>query len=443
MIKRNIIILYVVIGLFIFNDVVSGQVYEFLDDFESYVSDQQLVCQNQTDWTTWSNLPCDSVEDPIISTNYRITGTKSVKIVQDNDLVKPFGSHTNGYWHISFWVYIPSDKSGYFNTLAVFNPPSTYDWGMECYFDLGGGGRLINVPGAPIEFSYPIGAWFPVSIIVSFINTPTQATLRVNNVLILTWDWTQNGTVTDQLAANDFFGATVNDEMYIDNYVFYEPPLTPPPPLNGPSNLILEEIYNPYPQVKLTWQDNSDDEYAFNIIRKDGPLFGPGSFESIGTSPQNISVYIDTTVVIDSTYTYAVFAYNEYGFSDTSNFATIILHPVNVISGREPLNTFYLGDNYPNPFNPTTRIKFSLTPSLFLGERVSEGQVRATLKVYDVLGNEITTLVNDELPAGEYEVEFEGIGLPSGVYFYQLRAGGPEMNSGQGIFQTKKMVYLK
>jgi len=71
-----------------------------------------------------------------------------------------------------------------------------------------------------------------------------------------------------------------------------------------------------------------------------------------------------------------------------------------------------------------------------------------TLKVYDVLGNEIATLVNEELSSGEYEVEFsghsdEGQNLPSGVYFYQLRIGGPETSSGQGMIQTKKMILLK
>ncbi|MCW9066150.1 MAG: hypothetical protein OQJ78_07615, partial [Ignavibacteriaceae bacterium] len=72
---------------------------------------------------------------------------------------------------------------------------------------------------------------------------------------------------------------------------------------------------------------------------------------------------------------------------------------------------------------------------------------------YDILGKEITTLVNEELTAGEYEVEFSAKGgsasdgnatnLPSGVYFYQLRVGDPEINSGQGIIQTKKMILLK
>jgi hypothetical protein len=77
------------------------------------------------------------------------------------------------------------------------------------------------------------------------------------------------------------------------------------------------------------------------------------------------------------------------------------------------------------------------------------------LKVYDVLGNEVATLVNDELSAGEYEVEFntnsvEGRNLTSGVYFYQLRVGGLETSlpagqagSGKAFIQTKKMIILR
>lgn len=73
---------------------------------------------------------------------------------------------------------------------------------------------------------------------------------------------------------------------------------------------------------------------------------------------------------------------------------------------------FYLGNNYPNPFNPTTTIRFSLPEVSFV-----------TLKVYDVLGREITELINEVKPSGEYEVEFDGTGLSSGTYIYRLTAG--------------------
>lgn len=85
---------------------------------------------------------------------------------------------------------------------------------------------------------------------------------------------------------------------------------------------------------------------------------------------------------------------------------------------------FELAQNYPNPFNPSTTINFSIP---------HKGNV--TLKVFDILGNEVATLINEEKPAGEYEVEFDGSILTSGIYFYQMKAGN--------FIQTKKMIYLK
>lgn len=75
-------------------------------------------------------------------------------------------------------------------------------------------------------------------------------------------------------------------------------------------------------------------------------------------------------------------------------------------------STYGLYQNYPNPFNPSTKIKFAV------GNRQ-----HVTLKVYDLLGNEVRTLVNDVQEAGAYEVEFNAVALPSGIYFYELRAG--------------------
>jgi hypothetical protein len=87
-------------------------------------------------------------------------------------------------------------------------------------------------------------------------------------------------------------------------------------------------------------------------------------------------------------------------------------------------STYYLSQNYPNPFNPATKIIFRISEFGF-----------ANLKIYDVLGNEIATLVNEELPAGDYEVDFEGKELTSGIYFYQLKAAN--------YIETKKMMLLK
>jgi hypothetical protein len=118
---------------------------------------------------------------------------------------------------------------------------------------------------------------------------------------------------------------------------------------------------------------------------------------------------------------------------------------VSVEDEQTVVSYFNLEQNYPNPFNPSTKIKFTL-PSVIASEAKQSQMV--SLKVFDVLGNEIATLVNEELSAGEYEVEFsghsdEGRNLTSGVYFYQLRIEGPETSSGQGILQTKKMILMK
>ena len=94
------------------------------------------------------------------------------------------------------------------------------------------------------------------------------------------------------------------------------------------------------------------------------------------------------------------------------------------INNLSNVNKFILLQNYPNPFNPTTKIRYQIPEESFV-----------TIKVYDVLGNEITSLVNEQKPAGSYEVDFNGTGLPSGVYFYQLRAGN--------YVDTKKMILMK
>ena len=92
---------------------------------------------------------------------------------------------------------------------------------------------------------------------------------------------------------------------------------------------------------------------------------------------------------------------------------------------------FVLYQNYPNPFNPTTKIKYSI-PSVEPGHALS---LQVSLKVYDVLGNAVATLVNEEKQPGEYEIDFDASKLSSGVYFYQLKAGS--------FVQTNKMILMR
>jgi hypothetical protein len=102
-------------------------------------------------------------------------------------------------------------------------------------------------------------------------------------------------------------------------------------------------------------------------------------------------------------------------------------------------NAFSLSQNYPNPFNPATRIKYQTPRSQ--GTKSAGGGIEksgagfVSLKVFDALGNEVATLVNQEQPPGEHEVIFNASNLPSGVYFYQLKAGGKA--------DAKKMILLR
>jgi len=98
--------------------------------------------------------------------------------------------------------------------------------------------------------------------------------------------------------------------------------------------------------------------------------------------------------------------------------------------GDHGFKDYQLFQNYPNPFNPGTVIKWQLAEASFV-----------TIKAYDVIGNEIQTLINTEKPAGQHEVEFNGDGLPSGLYFYSLQVYLP--GRAGSFTKTKKMMLLR
>jgi hypothetical protein len=91
---------------------------------------------------------------------------------------------------------------------------------------------------------------------------------------------------------------------------------------------------------------------------------------------------------------------------------------------EEPVLSYAISNNYPNPFNPSTRIKYFIPKQSFV-----------TIIVFDALGKEVTTIVNEEKQPGIYEITWNAEQLPSGVYFYQLKAGS--------FIETKKMLLLK
>ena len=112
------------------------------------------------------------------------------------------------------------------------------------------------------------------------------------------------------------------------------------------------------------------------------------------------------------------------------------------VKGGSIPEQYILYQNFPNPFNPSTKIKFNIPRLSFV-----------TIKVYDILGNEVVTLISDEFIEGKYEVDlnsyysasksFQSFGnLASGIYFYQLQATPEDSQSGTFI-QTRKMILIK
>jgi len=174
--------------------------------------------------------------------------------------------------------------------------------------------------------------------------------------------------------------------------------------------------------VELAWETATElNNHLFEIQRRNETeefrTIGYAEGHGTTTEPQNYT-YTDKNVERGK-YFYRL---KQIDFLGTYQYSDEI--EVDVVGILE----FNLGQNYPNPFNPSTVISYQLPVS---------GVV--TLKVYDILGNEIATLVNEEKQPGNYEAEFDassGIrNLVSGIYFYQLRAGS--------FLETKKMVLIK
>ncbi|MCH8942356.1 MAG: T9SS type A sorting domain-containing protein [Bacteroidetes bacterium] len=119
-----------------------------------------------------------------------------------------------------------------------------------------------------------------------------------------------------------------------------------------------------------------------------------------------------------------------------TNVGVLQFNPYGIVTDVEDENSvnipkeFSLSQNYPNPFNPETAISYQLSAFSFV-----------SLKVFDVLGREVATLVNEEKPAGTYTINFNAEGLSSGVYFYRLQVYTPE-RAGSFV-QTKKLVFMK
>jgi hypothetical protein len=222
--------------------------------------------------------------------------------------------------------------------------------------------------------------------------------------------------------------------------------------IEGPDTVVVRDTVD----FKILMTGGSSVKGGYNVATIYGALAAIDSFSQtmvyVDTLPSqlthtfprpfgNATVYWDFVYIApDTTVTDTVYSVgnsvNDDGnpqVGDEWNYGanfpvTVIDNPVTVEDVISPVH-FSLSQNYPNPFNPSTTIKYTI-PLVASGFSLS-----VTLKIYDILGNEVATLVNEEKPAGTYQVSFNGSQLTSGIYFYKLQVNG--------FVETKKMALLR
>ncbi len=197
----------------------NAQIY--YNDFDGYNSGDFLA-EVDTEWTTWTNAP-GTAEDPVISDAFSSTAPNAVLVSGTNDGVFPCGDLTSGAYVISFDMYVPTDRVGYFNVQQVF----ASQWGMSLTF-MPDATITVSCGGeAPTGFTFPQDTWFPVEVMIDLNND--LASCSVNDEFITEWQWslTEEGTPgTLQLGCVNTYaydgGNGSTPEYYFDNFSFDE-----------------------------------------------------------------------------------------------------------------------------------------------------------------------------------------------------------------------------
>ena len=195
-------------------------------------------------------------------------------------------------------------------------------------------------------------------------------------------------------------------------------------PIPAPTN--LKHTINDAGYPVLTWEDNSTTEDNYVIERRISSI--GATFDAIDTVEANTTTYTDNTVSDSTTYVYRIYAFNADTLSDYSEDLF-----VEVLTGIEIENKipkeFSLAQNFPNPFNPTTQINFGLPE-----------KSNVTLKIFNLLGQEVLTLLSKEFSAGNHTVYFNANNFTSGIYIYTIVANGIQ---GKNFKDSKKMILIK
>ena len=385
----------------------------YSENFDSFIPWEQTACQNSLYWSTWNLTPCDSIMDPYISQVQSWSPPNSVVVIENNDLVQLHQPLTYGVWNINFQFYIPSGKTGQFGLMTQFLW-SDKIYGMECYLNQGGTGRLFI--DDTVDFTWTENNWQLVNILIDL--EEDEAVMNLGNNTTASWQWSRGGAIPIKLDASYFRGIE-NSEMYIDDYHFGD---------YIPVELIAFRADVLDGCVILNWQTVTEtNNCGFEIERGQNSCNnGQTDWRKIGfvpgygtTTDPHTYTFTDNDVN-PGNYHYKL---KQIDYDGSFEYSHEIELEVTV-----PL-IFSLEQNYPNPFNPSTTINFMLP-----------ADSKVSLKVFDVLGQEVTSLLNGNLVAGFHQVNFNASALNTGVYIYRFEATGID---GSNFISVKKMILAK
>lgn len=388
----------------------------YIGDPDPYPSGNWELLTTSDGGTTWNRVP-EANFPPADSTNGEFGAAAGIDIFGSTVWFNTY----SGAAGTPDRIYKSTDM-GWNWTVSSFNPVGGASNGNYVCFSSANDGIVVALDGT-VALSTDGGATWSVSSIAPSV--PRYVTnVQQNGYIIVGSSGLITGSSDGGVTWTPMTSGTTNNLYVVEatsNNAWAA----------GNSGTILKFVGNPVPvelksfsasvvgkNVTLNWSTATEtNNRGFEIQRKSstGDFVQVAFVEGHGTSvEQQLYSYSDKNVE-SGKYSYRL---KQVDLNGSFKYSNIV--EVNV---KVP-NKFELSQNYPNPFNPTTTISYEIAKETIV-----------SLKVYDVIGNEIATLVNETKPAGSYQVVFDAANLSNGVYFYKIQAGN--------FNATKKLILMK
>lgn len=331
-------------------------------------------------------------------------GDYIVKVFAINENVAVILSSYQDIWKTTNggadWFNIDTDAEEDFNDIYFFD--------LNNGFIVGDNGLVIRTTNGGMNWSPVTSGTTEYLYSVCFLDANTGWIAGDNGTILKTTDggstWNPQSSGTSE---NLYDVCFLSQDIGFATCRYTESILST---TNGGTNWTSQNIYDSYYSL-LSFRDNSNGVFVYRygiLYTSDGGItWDPQKTGTVNTL-YGVSKIGSRWLVVGENGTVLRSSFGEVGVRDKNELPT----------------AFSLQQNYPNPFNPGTKIIYSIPQASFV-----------TLKIYDILGNEVATLVNEEKSLGNYEAEFNAANLSAGIYFYKLQAGD--------FVQTKKMILLK